>query len=262
MNATRDPFDLSGKVALITGSSRGIGRAIAEAFAARGADVVICSRKQPACEAVAEAINARGIGHAFAIPASIGDKAELDRLVIQIRSSVGKLDILVCNAASNPYFGPLQGISDAQFQKVLNNNLLGNHWLVQRFAPDMIERGGGSIIFVGSIGGFRGSQVMGAYNVSKAADFQLARNLAVELGLHNITVNCIAPGLIRTDFARELWKNKKRLSEVLSGTPIGRIGEPEDVSGAAVFLASTAGRYVTGTTLIVDGGATITARGL
>jgi NAD(P)-dependent dehydrogenase (short-subunit alcohol dehydrogenase family) len=251
-------FDLSGKVAIITGSSRGIGRAIAEAYAAAGAKVVISSRKQPACEEVAAAINAtHGEERAVAIAASISDKAALEALVNETRARFGQIDILVCNAASNPYYGPMAGISDEQFRKIFDNNVLANHWLIQMVAPEMIERKDGAIVIVSSIGGLIGSDVIGAYNVSKAADFQLVRNLALEFGQHNVRVNAIAPGVIRTDFARALWEDPKAEAALKRVTPLGRIGEPEEIAGAAVFLASKAGAYVTGQGIVVDGGTTI-----
>jgi NAD(P)-dependent dehydrogenase (short-subunit alcohol dehydrogenase family) len=258
----KDLFDLTGKNAIVTGSSRGIGRAIAEAFAAHGANVVISSRKQSACETVAAAINAGSGGRAIACSASVGVKSDLEKLVTSARLEFGNIDILVCNAASNPHYGPMSGITDEQFEKTLRNNILSNHWLVQLATPSMAEHGGGTIIFIGSIGGYRGSSVIGAYNLTKAADFQLARNLAVEFGPRNIRVNCIAPGLIRTDFARALWEDEANLAKALAGTPLNRIGEPEEVAGAAVYLASPAGRYVTGATIVVDGGATITGSGI
>lgn len=255
-------FDLGGKGALVTGSSRGIGKAIAESLAALGANVIVSSRKQQACDEVASQINARGAGRATSIPANIGAKADIERLVGGARNALGSIDILVCNAASNPYHGPMAGISDEQFEKILRNNLLSSHWLSALVSPEMIERRSGSIIFISSIGGLRGSPVIGAYNVSKAADFQLARNLATEYGPYGIRVNCIAPGLIRTDFARALWEDEENLGRALTGTPLGRIGEPDDIAGAAAFLASDASRYMTGQTLIVDGGATVTAGGV
>lgn len=254
-------FDLAGKGAIVTGSSRGIGKAIAEALAAHGANVIISSRKLAACEEVARQINARGQGRAMAIQANVGVKTDLERLVEAARAAVGTLDILVCNAASNPYYGPMAGITDEQFEKILRNNLLSSHWLAALVSPEMTARKNGSIILISSMGGLRGSGVIGAYNISKAADFQLARNLAVEYGPQGVRVNCIAPGLIRTDFARALWEDEQNLSRALSGTPLGRIGEPEDVAGAAVFLASDAARYVTGQILVVDGGTTITVGG-
>ena len=251
-------FSLDGKVAVITGSSRGIGKAIAQRMAEAGARVVISSRKAEACAAVAAAINAaHGEGRALAIPANISSKNELKFLVDEATRQLGAIDILVCNAASNPYYGPMAGIEDDQFRKILENNVISNHWLINFTAPQMIARRGGAIIIVSSIGGLRGSSVIGAYNISKAADFQLARNLAVEYGPHNVRVNCIAPGLIKTDFARALWDNPETLVRATATTPLRRIGEPDEIAGAAVFLASQAGSFVTGQALVVDGGATI-----
>lgn len=252
-----DLFDLTGKVAIVTGSSRGIGRAVAEAFAAAGANVVISSRKQAACEEVADAINAAyGEGRAIAIAASISDKAALEKLVVQIHARFGRVDMLVCNAASNPYYGPMAGITDEQFRKIFGNNALTNHWLISMVAPEMIERKEGSIV-VSSIGGLMGSDVIGGYNVSKAADFQLVRNLAVEFGPHNVRINAIAPGVIRTDFARTLWEDPEAEAALRRSTSPGRIGEPKEIAGTAVFLASKAGAYITGQGVVVDGGSTI-----
>jgi NAD(P)-dependent dehydrogenase (short-subunit alcohol dehydrogenase family) len=251
-------FDLTGQVAIITGSSRGIGRAIAERMAEHGARVVISSRKLQACEEVVQAINAKhGAGRAVAIAANISSKDDLAQLVQQTEQQLGAVDVLVCNAASNPYYGPQAGITDEQFRKILDNNIVANHWLIGMVAPQMIERKSGSIIIVSSIGGLRGSPVIGAYCISKAADMQLARNLAVEFGPHNVRVNCIAPGLIKTDIARALWEDADMLKERMSTTPMRRIGEPDEIAGAAVFLASQAGSYVTGQSLVVDGGVTI-----
>ncbi|MBA3730203.1 MAG: SDR family NAD(P)-dependent oxidoreductase, partial [Sphingomonas sp.] len=192
-------FDLSGKVAIVTGSSRGIGKAIAEALAEQGAKVVISSRNQDACDPVAGDLNARhGEGTAIAIAASISSKDALQNLVDRTVAAFGQVDILVCNAASNPYYGPMAGISDDQFRKILDNNVIANHWLINMVAPGMLERQDGSIIIISSVGGLTGSATIGAYNISKAADFQLARNLAAEFGPKGVRVNCIAPGLIRT----------------------------------------------------------------
>lgn len=251
-------FDLTGKVAIVTGSSRGIGKASAEALAAHGAKVVISSRKQDACDEVAAAINAEhGDGTAIAVAASISDKDALARLVAETRAAFGRIDILVCNAASNPYYGPLAKIEDEQFRKILDNNVLSNHWLIQQVAPEMRERKDGAIIIVSSIGGLRGSPVIGAYNVSKAADFQLARNYAVEYGPDNVRVNCIAPGLIRTDFARALWEDPEREKQTNRSTPLRRIGEPHEIAGAVVYLASSAAAFMTGQAMVIDGGVTI-----
>lgn len=255
-------FDLRGLGAVVTGSSRGIGKAIAEALAAQGANVVISSRKQDACDEVAAQINARGGGGAFAVAAGIGERSAIESLIAQAQTLVGKVDILVCNAATNPFYGSMRDISDAQFEKVLRNNVLSTHWLAQLVAPGMIERRDGAIIIISSIGGYRGSASIGAYNISKAADFQLARNLALELGPHNVRVNCVAPGLIRTDFARALWEDPDNLARALTGTPLGRIGEPDDIAGTVAFLASPAARYITGQTIVVDGGNTIAPLGL
>ena len=251
-------FDLSGKSAIITGSSRGIGKAIAERLAEHGARVVISSRKAGPCQEVADAINARhGEGRAIAIPANIGSKEDLRRLVDETEAVFGQVDILVCNAATNPYAGPMAGIADAQFEKILQNNIISNHWLIQMVAPEMLERGEGAITVISSIGGMRGNALIGAYNISKAADMQLARNLAVEWGPSNVRVNCIAPGLVQTDFAKYLWENPELLKQVTDPAPLKRIGQPDEIAGAAVYLASPASSYMTGQTLVVDGGITI-----
>ena len=248
-------FDLSGQVAIVTGSSRGIGRAIAERLAEHGAHVVISSRKQHACDDVAAAINARhGTGRALAVAASISSKEALQSLVERTNAEFGRIDVLVCNAASNPYYGPQAGIGDEQFRKILDNNVLSNHWLIQLCAPQMIERRSGAIVIVSSIGGLRGSTTIGAYCISKAADLQLARNLAHEYGPHGVRVNCIAPGLIRTDFAKALHENPVLRAKVEGETPLRRIGEPDDIGGIAVLLASAAGQYITGQTFVADGG--------
>jgi NAD(P)-dependent dehydrogenase (short-subunit alcohol dehydrogenase family) len=253
-------FDLTGKVAIITGGSRGIGRAIAERMAEAGARVVISSRKQDACEAVAAAINAQFEDQrAVAIGASISCKDQLQALVQHTLSRFGRLDIVVCNAASNPHFGPMSSIGDEQFRKVLDNNIVANNWLITSATPELQRQGGGSIIIISSVGGLRGVRSIGAYNISKAADMQLARNLALELGDRNIRVNCIAPGLIRTNFSRALWEDAEILARHNAITPLGRIGEPDEVAGCAVFLAAPAGSFISGQTIVVDGGTTITS---
>ncbi len=251
-------FDLTGQTAIVTGSSKGIGRAIAERLAEHGARVVISSRKPGPCEEVADAINAKyGAGRAIWIPANIGSKEELQNLVDKTREAFGKIDILVCNAAVNPYAGPMSGITDDQFMKILQNNVISNHWLIQMVAPEMTKRKDGSIIVVSSIGGLRGNALIGAYNISKAADFQLVRNLAVEYGPSNVRVNAIAPGLVKTDFARYLWENPEILKAATDPAPLRRIGQPDEIAGAAVYLASRAGSYMTGQTMVVDGGITV-----
>ena len=251
-------FDLQGQVAVVTGSSRGIGLAIAQRLAEHGAKVVISSRKQEACDTVAQALNARhGAGTALAVAANISSKPALQALVDRTLATYGRIDTLVCNAASNPYYGPLAGIEDDQFRKILDNNIVANHWLIAMVAPQMVARREGSIIIVSSIGGLRGSAVIGAYCISKAADMQLARNLAVEYGPHNVRINCIAPGLIKTDFAKALWDDPETLRQATSTTPLRRIGAPDEIAGAAVFLASAAGSFMTGQVIVVDGGATV-----
>jgi hypothetical protein len=249
---------MTGKVAVITGSSKGIGRTIAEEFAVQGAKVVISSRKADACTEVAEAINARhGAGTALPVAASISSKEALQGLFDRTMATLGRIDVLVCNAASNPYYGSIDGISDEQFRKILDNNIISNHWLIQMVLPQMRERRDGAVIVVSSIGGLRGSPVIGAYNISKAADLQLVRNYAVENGVHNIRVNAIAPGIVKTDFARALWDNPQISKERLAATPLRRFGQPRDIAGAAVFLASEAGAWMTGQQIVIDGGMTI-----
>ena len=251
-------FDMTGQVALITGSSRGIGKATAEAMAEQGAKVVISSRKQDACDATAAEINATfGAGTAIAVAANISSKDDLQKLVIETRAALGKITALVCNAASNPYYGPGLGISDEQFRKIMDNNILSNHWLIAMVAPEMLERGEGSITIISSVGGLKGSPVIGAYGISKAADMQVARNFAVEFGAQGVRVNCIAPGLVRTDMARALWENPETLKRATAMACLRRIGEPPEIAGAAVFLASKAGAFTTGQTIVCDGGATI-----
>ena len=251
-------FDLSGKTAIVTGSTRGIGRAIAEELARHGARVAISSRKQDACEEVAAAINAEhGETRALAVAASISDKQQLAALFDRTRAAFGPVGILVCNAASNPYYGPMERITDEQLRKVLDNNIVANHWLIQLALPDMRALGEGSITLVSSIGGLRASTTIGAYCISKAADMQLVRNAAAEYGREGIRVNGIAPGLVRTEFARALWDDPEALAATEARLPLRRIGEPDDLAGIAVYLASPAARWTTGQTFVVDGGATI-----
>ncbi len=252
-------FDLDGKVAVVTGSSRGIGRAIVERMAEHGAKVVVSSRKAEPCQEVADAINAKyGKGRAVAIPANISSKEQLAHLAEETTRVFGQIDILVCNAASIPITGRSTPLPTNSSRKTLSNNIISNHWLINLVAPQMIARKDGSIIIVSSVGGLRGSPILGAYCVSKAADFQLARNLAIEFGPHNVRINCIAPGLIRTYFAKALWENPENLKRATSRTPLGRIGEPDEIAGAAILLASKAGTFMTGQAIVIDGGNTIT----
>ncbi|MBS0579783.1 MAG: SDR family oxidoreductase [Proteobacteria bacterium] len=249
-------FDLSGKVALITGSSRGIGKSIAEQMARHGAHVVISSRKADSCAATAAEITTAG-GSAFAHACNVGRKEELQGLVDATIARWGKIDILVCNAATNPTFGPSINTPDEAFEKVMQTNLYSNVWLCKMTLPAMAQRKDGAVIIVSSVGGLIGSSLLGAYCISKAADMQLARNLAVEWGPHNVRVNCIAPGVIRTHFSRALWADPARAEAVARSYPLRRLGEPEDVAGVAVLLGSRAGNFITGHTIVVDGGGTI-----
>ena len=246
-------FDLTGKVVVVTGSSKGIGRAIAERMAEHGAKVVVSSRKADACEVVANSIRAKG-GEAIVIPCHVAHKEQLQGLVDQTIAKWGGIDILVGNAAVNPYFGPAAGISDEAWDRIMGTNIRSNMWLTNMVLPQMAARGGGSIIVISSIGGLRGTALLGAYAVSKAADMQLTRNIAVEWGPKNIRANCIAPGLVRTDFARALWENPEIYRKRTKDTPLQRIGEPDEIAGAAIFLASQAGSFTTGQTLVIDGG--------
>jgi NAD(P)-dependent dehydrogenase (short-subunit alcohol dehydrogenase family) len=251
-------FDLSGKVALVTGSSKGIGRAIVERMAQHGARVVVSSRKADICDEVAAAINeTQGAEVAAAIPCNISHKEELEQLVAKTREKWGRIDTLVCNAAVNPFFGSSAEIPDDAFDKIMGVNIKSNMWLSNMVLPDMVAQKEGTITIVSSIGGIKGSAMLGAYCLSKAADFQMARNLAVEYGAHNIRANCIAPGLIKTNFARALWDNPEILESATSGAPLKRIGMPDEIAGAAVFLASEAGAFMTGQAMVIDGGVTI-----
>lgn len=249
-------FDLTGKVALITGSTKGIGKAIAQHMAGHGARVVISSRNQDACDEVAAGIRAGG-AEAEAIACNINYKEQLQNLVEKTQASLGPIDILVCNAALNPYYGPIQDIPDVAFDKVMHANIGSVHRLCQLVIPQMAARGGGAVIIVSSIGGLKGTDKLGAYAISKAADMQIARNLAVEWGPKNVRVNCIAPGLVRTDFAKALWENPETYAATVRHYPLRRIGEPDEIAGAAIYLASAAGSFTTGQTIVVDGGGTI-----
>ncbi len=249
-------FSLKDKVAVITGSSRGIGRAIAEAMASAGAHVVISSRKEENCIPVADAIRARG-GTAIAIPCNISKTEELETLISETERQLGTIDSLVLNAASNPVYGSMADVSDDAFNKIIGNNVRANMKLAHCTVPGMAKKGDGSIIIISSIAGLFGSKNLGVYAISKAADAQLARNLAVEWSPKGIRANCIAPGLIKTDFAKALWDNPDILDHMIKKTPMAQIGEPEDTAGIAVFLASRAARFITGQTIIADGGVTI-----
>lgn len=249
-------FDLTGKVALITGSTKGIGLAIATRMAEAGAKVVVSSRNQDACDEVVAGIRAKG-GEALAVACNINYKEQLQNLVSTTEKHYGAINILVINAALNPFYGASQDIPDEAFDKIMNANIGSAHRLCQLALPGMAVNGGGAAIIVSSIAGIKGSSVLGAYGISKAADMQMARNLAVEWGPKNIRVNCIAPGLIRTDFARALWENPETYEATVSKYPLRRIGEPDEIAGAAIFLGSDAGSFTTGQTIVIDGGGTI-----
>ena len=249
-------FDLGGKTAVVTGSTKGIGRAIARALARHGARVVVSSRDAGRVEATRRDLSDEGL-EVMGLTCNVGRKDELERLIDETRRAWGQIDIVVGNAAINPHYGSFTEIPDQTFAKVMATNVQSNLWLAQMVADDMRRRKDGAIVYVSSIGGLFGSGVIGAYCISKAAEFQLVRNLAVELGPDNIRVNCIAPGLVRTDFARKLWDDPAQAAERIAGTPLRRLGEPEDIAGIAVYLASDAGRWTTGQSLVVDGGMSI-----
>jgi dehydrogenase/reductase SDR family protein 4 len=247
-------FDLTGKVALVTGATRGIGRSIAEELARAGARVAICSRKAESCKQADEELNALGF-QILAKACNVSRKDELQAFVDATAAKWGAVDIVVANAAANPYYGPLTGIADEAFDKIMANNVKSVLWLAAMTLPQM--KNGGSFILVGSIGGMLANTVIGAYGMSKAAGHHLVRNLAAEWGPKNVRVNAIAPGLIKTEFARALWEDEKRASERIAATPLRRLGEPRDIGGIAVFLASPAAAFVTGQCIVADGGVTI-----
>jgi len=250
-------FNLKNKSFLITGSSKGIGKSIAFHAADHGAQVIISSRKIDACKETANEINEHcGAEVAFPIQANIAHEAELNNLVDQTNKLLGKIDVLICNAATNPFMGSMADIPSDAFDKVMNNNIKANHILTNLVTPQMIDRKDGVIIIISSVGGTIGSNLIGTYNISKAADIQMVKNIAVEYGHHNIRANTVAPGLIRTDFARGLWENPVIHEQYTKTHPMRRIGEPDEVAGAVIMLSSDAGKYINGQTIIVDGGAT------
>ena len=249
-------FDLTGKVALLTGASKGMGKAMAEGFAEHGARVMLSSRKLDQCTSAADEINDRcGEERVFAYACNAGYKDQLQALVDATHERLGVTDILVGNAGVNPAYGPMSEISDEAYDKIMSTNVKANHWLVQMVALEMIERGGGSIMITSSTGAFSPSLVLGTYNISKLAVIALVRNLAAELGPRGVRVNAICPGLIRTDFSEALWNNEESERRVKEEIPLRRLGEADDLKGLAVFLASDSSSYITGQALTVCGGA-------
>ena len=252
----QDLFSLKDKVALITGSTKGIGLSIAETYAAAGAKVVISSRKAEVCEAVANELREKGF-EAIAKPCHIGDKAQLQDLVDTTLATWGKIDVLVCNAATNPVYGPLSELTDEAWDKIMDTNVKSTFWLCNMVLPGMAEAGGGSVILLSSIAAIKGNDKIGCYGMSKAAEAALSRNLAVEWGPKGIRVNAIAPGVVVTDFAKALVEDPKRKAIVENQTPLRRLGQPIDIAGVAQFLATDASAYMTGQYLVADGGTTI-----
>lgn len=245
-------FSLAGQVAVVTGSTRGIGKAIAIAFAAHGAKVVVSSRKADACAAVVKEIADAG-GTAVAIPCNMSDMAAVENLAKEAERQLGPITTLVCNAAVNPIYGPMSQVDERAFDKIMITNVGASVKLINLLSPGMAKAGGGSIILLSSVVAFAGSRNIGAYAISKAADIQLARNYAIELGPSQIRVNAIAPGLIATDMATALWEGPAGQA-FAAKTPLGRLGEPDDIAGVALFLASQAAKFVTGQCIVADGG--------
>ncbi len=250
-----DLFDLTGRVAVLTGASKGMGLHMATALARHGATVVIAARKQEQLDVAAAGINAAtGSDRAIPVACNIGSKEQLQALVDTARDRAGPVDILVGNAGVNPYFGPISDIPDDAYEKTMAANVQSNLWLSRMVAPDMQQAGGGSMMFTSSIGAFKPSTTLGTYNMSKLALIGLVRNLAAEFGPAGIRVNAICPGLVKTDFARELWDKPEVEERIRKEIPLRRLGEPDDFEGLAVFLSSNASRYMTGQALTVCGG--------
>ncbi len=249
-------FDLTGKTALITGAHRGIGYAIAEEMGRAGARVAICSNDPEGVSGAAARLSADGM-EARGLACDVGVDGDLDRLVAETEASLGPIDILVCNAGINPHFGPMAAATDADYDAIMRINLRSAVQLCNRVVPGMAGRGDGAVILTSSLSGLRGNARIGVYALSKAAIAQFARNLAVEFGPRNVRVNAISPGLIRTEFAAPILGNEEGLKTRLEKTPLRRVGEAREIAGAAVFLASAAGAFVTGQNIVVDGGTLI-----
>jgi NAD(P)-dependent dehydrogenase (short-subunit alcohol dehydrogenase family) len=248
---------LDGKVAIVTGASRGIGEAIARAYADAGAHVVLAARKIEPLQAVVASIEAAG-GQALATACHAGQPDQLRALVDGAIKRFGKVDVLVNNAATNPYFGPLLGADEASYNKTFEVNLRGYFEAARMVATHLVERGGGgSIINIASVVGLGAAPLQGVYAMTKAAVISMTKTLAYELGGNNIRVNAIAPGLVKTRFASALVDNPDIVARVVAHTPLGRYASPEEIAGAALYLASDAASFVTGHTLVVDGGATL-----
>lgn len=249
-------FDISGKVAIVTGASRGIGQSIAEEYAKAGAKVVLASRKQADLDTVAHAITLAG-GDVIAVAAHSGQKQTLIDLVAATLAHFGRLDIVVNNAATNPHFGNLLDAEDSLWMKTIEVNVMGNVWLTQAAVPHLRAAGSGRVINIASVNGLNPGQFQGIYSATKAAIISITKTLAMELGPDHITVNAIAPGLIQTKFAQVLWENDKMMAQVEAKTPLGRIGQPIEIAGLALWLASPAASFVTGAVYTADGGMTL-----
>ncbi len=255
MTSAADIFDLTGKIALTTGTSIGMGRALAEGLALAGAKVVVSSRKGDVCEETAKEINELcGEDRTIAIACNIGYKEQLQALVDETHDRLGKIDIMINNAGVNPFHGPSRDIPDEAFDKTMNSNVRSNHWLCHMVLPDMVEKKDGVIVITSSNGAFQPSTELGAYAISKAADLALVRNLAAEYGSDNIRVNALCPGLFKTRFAQVLWSDGKGNEHPADGVTLKRFGDPEELRGVGVFLASRAASYMTGQALVIDGG--------
>ena len=247
-------FSLAGKVAIVTGGSRGIGRSIAIALAEAGAFVSIAARKPEALAEAVATVEAAG-GRALAVPTNVRRSEDLANLIEATKQAFGRIDILVNNAGTTPVFGPVEETDEAAWDVIMNTNVKSMFFLSVRAREAMLEHGeGGAIVNVSSVGGFRASNVIGGYSISKAAVNMLTQVCARSWGVDGIRVNAIAPGLVKTEFARALWDNPEILKASTEGTALNRIGEPDEMAGAVVYLVSSAASFVTGQTLVLDGG--------